>query len=44
LIEWDQKIPPIDELIDELEVARAHANAALASIAEPAARPAVAAG
>ena len=29
LVEWDQSIPPLDEVLDELDRARAHAHAAL---------------
>jgi uncharacterized protein (UPF0276 family) len=29
LVEWDQDLPPLDEVLDELERARAHAHAAL---------------
>ncbi|MBM7115775.1 DUF692 domain-containing protein [Archangium primigenium] len=29
LVEWDQALPPLDEVLDELDRARAHAHAAL---------------
>jgi uncharacterized protein (UPF0276 family) len=33
LVEWDQEIPPLHEVLDELDRARAHAEAALAAAA-----------
>jgi uncharacterized protein (UPF0276 family) len=33
LVEWDQDIPPLDEVLDEVDRARAHAEAALAATA-----------
>ncbi|MSP62461.1 MAG: DUF692 domain-containing protein [Myxococcales bacterium] len=39
LIEWDEDIPPLDELLDELDRARAHAEAALSLPGPPHADP-----